>query len=160
MKRLLLVVVSLAFSSAAIAEKADLVLIKKSERLLILKKGKDELRRYSVALGGNPVGPKKCQGDEKTPEGDYVIVSRNSKSSFYKSLKVSYPSEVDKKKARQLGCNPGGDIMIHGLPNGRGDLGASHRLVDWTLGCIAVTNSEIDEIWKLVSDGTSVKILP
>ena len=143
-----------------LAEHVDLVLIEKAERRLTLMNGEKKIAEYSVALGGSPVGPKRCQGDSKTPEGTYKIQSRNDKSSYHRSLKVSYPNETDRLNAKNLGCSPGGDIMIHGLPNGKGFIGAAHRLHDWTLGCIAVTDSEIEEIWRLVTNGTVVKIVP
>ena len=100
------------------------------------------------------------QGDHKTPEGHYVLDRRNPKSKFYKSIHVSYPNEQDRRKAQAKGVPPGGDIMIHGLPNGMGAVGAAHRLTDWTDGCIAVTDAEMDEIWKIVPDGTPVEIRP
>jgi murein L,D-transpeptidase YafK len=113
-----------------------------------------------VALGGTPVGAKEQQGDHKTPEGRYILDRRNAKSRFYKSIHVSYPNEQDKERAARRGVSPGGDIMIHGLPNGFGWLGATHRAQDWTDGCVAVTNQEIDEIWELVPDGTPIEIRP
>ena len=116
------------------------------------------IRTYRVALGRNPVGPKQRQGDGKTPEGAYVIVGRNPNSAYHKSLRISYPGPADREFARRLRVEPGGDIMIHGLPNGQGWIGAGHRLRDWTEGCIAVTNDEIEEIWRLVGDGTPVLI--
>jgi murein L,D-transpeptidase YafK len=140
--------------------KADHVVIVKSERALtLLSKGK-VLRVYKVALGGAPVGAKEQEGDHKTPEGHYVLDRRNAKSRFYKSIHVSYPDAEDKKQAAGRGVAPGGDIMIHGLPNGFGWLGDTHRVHDWTDGCVAVTNAEMDEIWDLVPDGTPVDIRP
>jgi murein L,D-transpeptidase YafK len=136
------------------------VLIEKAKRSLTLMSGTRQLAQYSVALGGEPVGAKNCQGDNKTPEGLYKIASRNVHSAYHRSLKISYPNEKDRKNAQGLECPPGGDIMIHGLPNGSGWVGSAHRLKDWTLGCIAVTDSEIEEIWRLVPDGTLVKIVP
>jgi murein L,D-transpeptidase YafK len=118
------------------------------------------LRSYRVALGGNPVGPKRRRGDGKTPEGLYTITARNSGSAFHRSLRISYPNAADRARARRDGVNPGGDIMIHGLPNGRGYIGKAHRLVDWTDGCIAVTDEEIEEIWRLAPNGTPVQIDP
>jgi murein L,D-transpeptidase YafK len=140
--------------------KGDQVVVVKSERTLtLLSKGK-VLRSYKVALGGTPVGAKEQQGDHKTPEGHYVLDRRNSKSSFYKSIHVSYPNPEDRQRAAKRGRLPGGDIMIHGLPNGFGALGAAHRAMDWTDGCVAVTDSEMDEIWDLVPDGTPIEIRP
>ena len=139
---------------------ADQVIVVKSQRTLTLVSHGNVLRTYKVALGGSPVGAKEQQGDHKTPEGHYVLDRRNAKSRFYKSIHVSYPSERDKQKASEVGVSAGGDIMIHGLPNGFGWLGATHRAQDWTDGCVAVTNAEMDEIWGLVPDGTPIEIRP
>jgi len=142
------------------AENADRILVLKSERTLVLYSGTQELRRYRVALGGEPVGPKQRQGDHRTPEGKYVIDRRNARSQFHRALHISYPNAADRDRARRAGVAPGGDIMLHGLPNGMGGLGKLHRLRDWTDGCIAVTNEEIEEIWRLVTDGTPIEIRP
>jgi murein L,D-transpeptidase YafK len=140
--------------------RADHVVVLKKERTLeLLDQGK-VVKTYKVALGGDPVGPKTRQGDHKTPEGLYVLDSRNAHSQFYKSIHISYPSEHDRALARKNGVSPGGDIFVHGLPNGLGAIGAAHRLKDWTDGCIAVTDDEIDEIWKAVPDGTQIEIRP
>jgi murein L,D-transpeptidase YafK len=140
--------------------KADQVLVVKSQRTLTLVSQGKVIHTYKVALGGTPVGAKEQQGDHKTPEGHYVLDRRNSKSRFYKSIHVSYPNEQDRQRAASQGAAPGGDVMIHGLPNGFGWLGATHRALDWTDGCIAVTDAEIDEIWELVPDGTAIEIRP
>jgi len=100
------------------------------------------------------------EGDARTPEGHYTIDSKTAASHYHKGLHVSYPNAEDRKRAAKLGASPGGAIMIHGLPNGKGWVGAGHRLYDWTLGCIAVTDEEIDEIWELVTVGTPVEIRP
>jgi murein L,D-transpeptidase YafK len=142
------------------ATKTDQVIVAKSQRTLTLLSHGKILRAYKVALGGTPVGAKEQQGDHKTPEGHYILDRRNAKSRFYKSIHVSYPNEQDKQRASQRGASVGGDIMIHGLPNGFGWLGATHRAQDWTDGCVAVTNAEIDEIWELVPDGTPIDIQP
>jgi murein L,D-transpeptidase YafK len=142
------------------APKVDRILIEKAERRLSLMAGEKTLKAYRVALGPSPVGDKTCQGDNRTPEGIYRISGRNPSSAYHRSLRVSYPDASDRAAARKAGCNPGGDIFIHGLPNGYGAIGAAHRLRDWTLGCIAVTNEEIEEIWKRVADGTTVEIRP
>jgi murein L,D-transpeptidase YafK len=144
----------------ASADAVDSIVINKAAReLLLLSKGK-LLHRYRVALGRNPVGAKERQGDGRTPEGHYTISGRNPKSAFHKSLRVSYPEAANREHARRLGVSPGGDIMIHGLPNGQGAIGAAHRQTDWTEGCVAVTDEEIEEIWRLVADGTAVTINP
>lgn len=140
--------------------RATRVVVFKEQRLLHLLHDDTVLRTYRVALGQNPVGPKERQGDTRTPEGTYTLDWRNSHSAFYRSIHISYPNEADRARARRLGVSPGGDIVLHGLPNGHGWLGASHRLRDWTLGCIAVTNEEMDEIWRLVPDGTPIVIQP
>jgi murein L,D-transpeptidase YafK len=142
------------------ASKANHVIVVKSQRTLTLLSHGKVLRTYKVSLGGSPVGAKEEQGDHKTPEGRYILDHRNAKSRFYKSIHVSYPNERDKQSAAQRGVSPGGDIMVHGLPNGFGWLGATHRAKDWTDGCIAVTNAEMDEIWELVADGTPIEIQP
>jgi L,D-peptidoglycan transpeptidase YkuD (ErfK/YbiS/YcfS/YnhG family) len=141
-------------------ELADKVLIEKIERRLTLLSKGEVIKTYKIALGGNPVGPKERQGDNKTPEGTYIIDSRNRDSGYHLSLHISYPNEKDKMRAKQLGVSPGGDIMIHGIKNGLSWVGASHAEVDWTKGCIAVTDEEMEEIYKLVPNGTIVEIRP
>jgi outer membrane protein assembly factor BamD (BamD/ComL family) len=139
---------------------ADKILIEKKERrLTLISKGK-VLKTYKIALGGNPNGPKERQGDNKTPEGTYAIDSRNKDSRYHLSLHISYPNEEDKKRAKELGVSPGGDIMIHGIKNGFSWVGDFHTAVDWTKGCIAVTDEEIEEIGKLAPNGTVVEIRP
>ncbi len=139
---------------------ADKILIEKKERrLTLISKGK-VLKTYKIALGGNPIGPKERQGDNKTPEGTYFIDSRNKDSRYHRSLHVSYPNEKDKKRAKQLGASPGGDIMIHGIKNGFSWVGDLHTGIDWTKGCIAVTDEEIEEIDKLAPNNTIVEIRP
>jgi murein L,D-transpeptidase YafK len=139
---------------------ADLVVVRKAKRQMILLREGKAVRSYLVALGRTPTGPKRRQGDGKTPEGEYAIIGRNKHSSYHRSLRISYPNGDDQARARRAGVNTGGDIMIHGLPNGMGKIGAAHRLNDWTEGCIAVTNDEIEEIWRLVRDGTPIRIEP
>ncbi len=138
----------------------DRVLVLKSERELRLLAGGQTLRAYPVALGSAPDGPKRQIGDGRTPEGLYVLDWRNPDSRFYRSIHISYPGPADRERARQLGVDPGGAIMIHGLPNGKGWIGPEHTRFDWTDGCIAVTNAEMDEIWAMVADGTPIEILP
>jgi tetratricopeptide (TPR) repeat protein len=138
----------------------DRILIEKSTRRLMLISQGEVLKSYKIALGGNPIGPKERQGDNKTPEGTYVIDARNRDSRFHLSLHISYPNERDKKRAKELGVSPGGDIMIHGIKNGFSWVGDAHTGVDWTKGCIAVTDQEIEEIDKLAPNGTIVEIRP
>ncbi len=146
--------------SSPTAIRADRVLVIKYERVLRLYKDGKVIKSYKVALGGDPIGPKTRQGDHKTPEGNYVLDSRNAHSQFYKSIHISYPSPRDRAAARAKGVSPGGDVFVHGLPNGYGWVGSGHRAKDWTDGCIAVTNEEIDEIWQSVVDGTPIEIRP
>ena len=148
------------FTSAIQKESVDRILIEKNARRLMLISQGEVLKSYKIALGGNPIGPKERQGDNKTPEGTYVIDGRNKDSRFHLSLHISYPNERDKNRAKELGVSPGGDIMIHGIRNGFSWVGDAHTEVDWTKGCIAVTDEEIEEISKLAPNGTIVEIRP
>lgn len=138
----------------------DRILVEKRARRLTLWYAGFAVRQYRVALGQNPAGPKRRAGDGRTPEGAYFIRGRNPRSKYHRALHVSYPSPSDRLAAERAGFAPGGAIMIHGLPAGAGWVGKHHTGFDWTRGCIAVTNEEIDEIWELVSDGTPIEILP
>jgi murein L,D-transpeptidase YafK len=129
-------------------EQADKILILKSAHLLNLMSGDRVLRTYKVALGRNPVGPKTRRGDHRTPEGEYLIDSKKANSRFYRALHVSYPNQTDREQARRNGYDPGGDVEIHGIENGLGWIGKLHKTIDWTYGCIAVTDPEIEEIWQ------------
>ncbi len=140
--------------------KADKVVVLKSKRQLLLYKGDQLLKTYRIALGRSPTGHKQQEGDGKTPEGKYRIAGRNSKSRFHLALKISYPNRLDRRNARKTRRSPGGGIMIHGAPNGRGWIGGLHTLIDWTQGCIAVTDKEIKEIWRAVPNNTPVEIKP
>src|SRR4051812_28169421 len=140
--------------------KADRIVVRKAARRLDLYRDMTLLGSYSISLGGQPEGPKQSEGDGRTPEGVYAVDYRNANSSFHRALHISYPSARDVAAAKAAGVNPGGLIMIHGLRNGLGFLGHLHTLIDWTEGCIAVTNNEIDEISRAVPDGTPVIIEP
>lgn len=138
---------------APAAERADEIRVDKSERRMQLLRAGRVLRTYRILLGDAPVGHKTQQGDERTPEGRYRITFRNDKSRFHLSLRVSYPNDADRAQARRRGVDPGGDIMIHGgTPPGYGR--------DWTDGCIALTDREIEEVWRLVAVGTPILIEP
>ena len=141
-------------------QKADRIVVVKSKHTMTLMAGGHALKVYKVALGRGPSGAKEYEGDNKTPEGEYVIDQKNAKSRFHLALHISYPNAVDKKRARDAGREPGGAIMIHGLESGLGWLGPIQHDMDWTEGCIAVSNSEIDEIWRLVPIGTPIEIRP
>ncbi len=142
--------------------KADLVVVLKKERRLVLMKGDKVLKAFRVALGRYPRGHKTQEGDSKTPEGRYTIDYRlgSDRSKFHKALHISYPNNRDRARAAALGVNPGGGIMIHGLPTNWSAKDVGHPQLDWTQGCIALTNLEMDVIWKLVSDGTQIEIYP
>lgn len=138
----------------------DRILIeKKARRLMLFSKG-EVIKTYKIALGGDPNGPKEREGDNKTPEGTYVIESRNRDSRYHRSLRISYPNEKDRMRAKELGVSPGGDIMIHGIKKGFSWVGDTHSEFDWTRGCIAVTDEEIEEIDSVVPNGALVEIRP
>ena len=139
---------------------ADSIVVEKSEHRLSLYRRGALLRTYLVALGQQPVGDKVRIGDMRTPEGVFRIEARNPESRYHRSLRISYPDAAHRAKARSLGVSPGGDIMIHGLPARQASVGAAHRDFDWTEGCIAVTNAEIEEIWGAVPVGTPIQIKP
>src|SRR5215813_3613716 len=140
--------------------KVDSVLVLKGERKLILLRNNQKVKEYTIALGGNPVGKKVKEGDERTPEGKYKLDFRNSNSVAHLSIHVSYPDQNDVAQARAKGVSPGGAIMVHGLLNGFGYFGRLHRLINWTDGCIGVTNPEIEEIWRCVPEGAPIEIRP
>lgn len=139
---------------------ADSIVVEKGARTLTLYHRGAPVRTYRVALGGSPLGDKVRQGDRRTPEGLFFIESRNPQSRFHLGLRVSYPSPEHRARAARLGVSPGGDIMVHGLPRRFAYLGAAHARQDWTEGCIALTNAEIEEIWRAVGDGTPIEIKP
>jgi murein L,D-transpeptidase YafK len=141
-------------------QQADRVVIEKERRVLTLYGNGRKLGSFQVALGKQPVGRKLCRGDNRTPEGRYYVSGRKENSDFHRALRLSYPSPQDVDRAREAGCDPGGDIMIHGLKPDWAALGKWHRRDDWTKGCIAVTNEEIERIWALVPDGIEVEIRP
>lgn len=136
----------------------DFLLVDKSERTLVLYRDGIEVRRYAgLQFGAERFGHKRFEGDERTPEGRYTIDTRNPNSAFHLSLRVSYPNERDRAFAEAQGRSPGGDIFLHGQPNG---LAAGRMEGDWTDGCIALANAEMDELWRLVRDGTPIEIRP
>jgi len=136
----------------------DRILVQKSARKLSIFRNGKQIKAYRVALGRNPMGAKQEEGDMKTPEGMYKIDGRNPQSSFHLALHVSYPSDEDGKRAGAQGVSAGSDIMIHGIRNGRGWVGAFHRWNDWTAGCIALTDEEIEELSRVTPDRTTIEI--
>ncbi len=137
----------------------SLIVNKSKHQLLAYSEGK-LLKTYSVSFGGNPIGHKEFEGDEKTPEGFYIINAKNDKSGYHKNLGISYPNANDIAHAKEIGKPVGGDIKIHALKNKLGFINKLQRWVNWTNGCIAVTNSEMDELYTAVKIGTQVKINP
>jgi murein L,D-transpeptidase YafK len=140
--------------------KADRIVVYKAQRRLELRRAGQVIRSYHIALGRNPVGPKMAEGDGRTPEGSYFIDRRNIASEYHLSLHLSYPEPADIKRAAALNVSPGGNVLIHGEPNILDHEGKSHLLKDWTAGCIALSNADVDEIWRLVDDGVTVDIYP
>ncbi len=138
--------------------RADKVVVLKGRREMMLMRNGHVLKTYKISLGKDPKGPKTRAEDGRTPEGNYVLDWRNPHSKFHLSLHISYPNAADRQNAQRLGVSPGDDIMVHGLQNGLGWIGPFHRFWDWTDGCIAVTDPEIDEIWRAVPDGTPIEI--
>lgn len=127
--------------------------------MYLLSEGK-RIKEYNVVFGGNPKGHKQQEGDQRTPEGKYILDYKKPDSAFHKAIHISYPNEVDKARAKKMGVKPGGLIMIHGQKNGLGWLSWVTQNFNWTDGCIAVTNEEMDEIWSLVKIGTPIEIQP
>ncbi len=144
----------------AMSTRADLLVVEKGRRQLTAYSHGEVLRTYRVSLGTVPIGPKTRQGDRRTPEGRYVIDYHNPASAFHRALHVAYPSAAESARAQAGGYDPGGEIMVHGLKNGLGWMGRAHRFVDWTVGCVAVTNPEIEELYRIVPDGTPIEIRP
>jgi murein L,D-transpeptidase YafK len=138
---------------------ASRVVVHKSERRMDLMNGTEVLRSFKVSLGLVPKGHKEYQGDFRTPEGRYYLTRRNARSDFFLSIQVSYPNERDVKHAKANGWDPGGSIMIHGLPNTLKREPAYYTR-DWTDGCIAVSNADMIEIWLLTNNNTPIDILP
>ena len=139
---------------------ADSIVVEKQAHRLSLYHDGTLVRTYLVALGQQPTGDKQRRGDNRTPEGLYYIEARNPNSRYHRALRISYPDAAHRVRAQSLGVSPGGDIMIHGLPARYAWAGAAHRDFDWTEGCIAVTNAEIEEIWSSVPVGTPIHIKP
>jgi murein L,D-transpeptidase YafK len=146
--------------AAPLKSQADLIVVEKAKRTLTLYARKKPLKTYRIALGGNPIGHKEQEGDSRTPEGRYIIDAKNPWSSFHLSLRVSYPNRRDQAAARKKGVSPGGQIMIHGTPGSLATLQSTGLFRDWTAGCIAVTNEEIEEIYGAVKAGTPIVIKP
>jgi len=155
-----LVAALLSSTSGAAFDRADRVIVRKAERKLYLMKGDAVLRTFKVALGLSPQGPKLYEGDFRTPEGSYALVERKSDSDFFLAIRISYPNTADARRARSKGHAPGGAIMIHGQPNNPTRSPEYYRRTDWTDGCIAVSNSDMVDIWLMTARNTPIDILP
>jgi murein L,D-transpeptidase YafK len=142
------------------AQKADAVLVIKSEKRLYLMNKGERVASFHVTFGQNPKGHKIKRGDGRTPEGHYILDYKNPNSKFYKSIHISYPNAVDRANAQHLGVSPGGDIMIHGQKNSWGWASPIVQLFSWTNGCIALSDSDMDKVWDAVDPGTPIEIRP
>jgi murein L,D-transpeptidase YafK len=138
----------------------DKLVVYKSKRQLLAYSNGELVKTYRISLGRQPIGDKEFEGDKKTPEGLYFINDKNPNSGYHKNLGISYPDKDDIENAKRLGKPTGGDVKIHGLRNRTSFIGKFHRCFDWTLGCIAVTDEEIDELYDAVKIGTKIDIKP
>ncbi|MBL4911761.1 L,D-transpeptidase family protein [Shewanella schlegeliana] len=149
-----------SFASAMTSGKADLVVVTKSEASMTLLRQGKVLKKYRIAMGDNPVGHKLTEGDQRTPEGRYLLDFKKSDSAYYRAIRISYPNDEDRLRADALGISPGGQIMIHG-ENPNSSLSPEEaQMYNWTDGCIAVTNAEMDELWRAIDEGTPIEIWP
>lgn len=160
MSRCVILLLLLFPLSAFAIEKADLVVVDKSKTRLYLMKDNTVLKSFRIALGAKPKGHKLEEGDQRTPEGRYILDYKKADSGFYKAIHISYPNEEDIRRARETGVDPGGDIMIHGQKNTLSKISFTRQSRTWTDGCIAVTNSAMDIIWEAVDPGTPIIIKP
>ncbi len=160
MQSLVIIVLVLLPQVAWSVDKADRVLVVKSLARLYLERNGAVVKQYPIALGAQPKGHKQRRGDQRTPEGRYILDLKNPNSAYYKSIRISYPNGVDRARAKQTGVHPGGWIMIHGQKNGYGHLAPVTQRYNWTDGCIAVTDAEMEEIWQAVDVGTPIEIRP
>jgi len=163
MKRIALAMIVLlapGLMQASEFPKADRVVIEKAARQLHLLQGGKVFRTFKIALGIQPVGDKKQEGDFRTPEGRYRLDRRNPNSDYFLSIGISYPNPKDRHEAAKLGVSPGGAIMIHGQPNTPTRSEAYYRTQDWTNGCIAVSNSDMIDIWLMTGENTPIEIRP
>lgn len=162
MKKIILALFLLSFPAMAEDVQPLNILVEKSARKMYIRRGEDNIKEYNIRLGSEPMGHKEQEGDGKTPEGHYTISARNPKSSYHLSPRISYPNANDKSQAEKKNVSPGGNIMIHGYPNYAPNFAFDliHQRYDWTQGCIAVTDAEIEELWNLIPNGTPIEIRP
>ena len=150
---------AISFSTYAV-EKADHVVVSKSAKTLSLYKGEGLLASYPVVFGAHPVGHKQQEGDGRTPEGHYVLDQKNANSAFHRSIHISYPNKQNVESAKARGVSPGGAVMVHGQRNGFGWAAFITQHFNWTSGCIALTNEDMDAVWEAVDAGTPIEIKP
>jgi murein L,D-transpeptidase YafK len=149
------------FASAADPpNRIDQVVVYKRQRKMVLLSHGNEIKQLRIALGEDPIGPKQQEGDHRTPEGSYILDARNAHSQFYKAFHISYPNAKDRETAKKLGVNPGGEIMLHGTPRQFLPQKSGDPPDDWTDGCIAVTNEQMDDLWTILPVGTPIEIRP
>lgn len=159
--RILLFFISFVLICSCRAEEiADLVLVEKSKHTLTLLRGGKAIATYHVVFGGNPIGHKEQEGDNRTPEGIYVLDAKNANSAYFKSIHISYPNAQDIAKAKSKGVSPGGAVMIHGQKNGFGWASFVMQRINWTAGCIALSNEDMEKVWSSVSTPTKIEIKP
>jgi murein L,D-transpeptidase YafK len=159
-RRALLALLLAGTMVSAHAQTIDLVRVLKAERKIQLLSAAVVQKEFKVALGGSPVGHKQREGDQKTPEGTYVLDYKKSDSAFYKAIHISYPNAQDIAHANKQGVSLGGQIMIHGQKNGLGWLSSVSQNFDWTNGCVALSNADMEEVWKSVKPGTQIELRP
>ena len=147
-------------ASGATLATAERIVVKKSERRMFLLRGEEVIASYKISLGLNPEGPKQREGDFRTPEGEYRLGRRNSRSDYFLAIQVTYPNDIDVQRARTHGWRAGGSIMIHGSPNLPRHPLSYYESFDWTDGCIALSNADMVEVWLLTPDNVPIDILP
>jgi murein L,D-transpeptidase YafK len=155
-----MLLVALLLPVVASAQKADMVVVRKSESRLYLERDGRAFASFRASFGSQPKGHKQQEGDERTPEGRYVLDSKNVKSAFYRSIHISYPNDRDAAAANASGVKPGGQIMIHGQKNGLGWLSSATQWFNWTDGCVGLSNEDMDAVWSAVDVGTPIHIYP
>jgi murein L,D-transpeptidase YafK len=160
MRAVIVLLLSFLSTASFAAEKADRVVVEKSQRTLSLYSNDKLLATYPVVFGANPEGHKQQEGDERTPEGHYTLDYKKSDSAFYKAIHISYPNANDIESARKLGISPGGAIMVHGQRNGLGWAWFIARFFNWTDGCVALSNDDMESVWVTVDTGTPIEIRP
>jgi len=157
---LFLSLIAITASAKTPTKKADFVYVDKSDRVIFFFKDKELIAKYKMSLGRSPVGHKEREGDKRTPEGTYALDYKNPNSQYYRSIHISYPNKQDRAAAKRIGVSPGGAIMIHGQPNGSKYHASILQQHDWTDGCIALTNEQMDAVWEMVDVPVRIRIAP